>query len=71
MNENKEIAHPYKNTETIFGRILSPGEVLQEGDMYDSSNKQWKPVPKAFINRTIEKRLGMLLVRPATPQPSA
>lgn len=33
--------HPRNSNETILGFKLSPGDVIQEGDLYDASSGYW------------------------------
>ena len=58
-------SHPQNVEQTIFGRFILPGEVLQKGDMYDSTTGKWEPVSNAFIGNVVEERHGAMFIRPA------
>ncbi|MBI4088839.1 hypothetical protein HY415_01960 [Candidatus Kaiserbacteria bacterium] len=57
--------HPQDAEEMVVGRRLQPGEKLKEGDVYDSEDGTWKPVPKQFIGSTVKGNYSGTLIRPA------
>lgn len=54
--------HPRNAGERVFGRALEPGEVTQEGDVYDSTGEKWEPLPMTGI--VVHEDHAALLIRP-------
>jgi len=50
------------NGEQIMVRAVQPGEILQESDMYSSSNGRWEKCPCPGL--TLGKGVGVTWIRP-------
>jgi hypothetical protein len=58
--------HPQPRSAVIFGRRLSVGEIIQEGDVYDSTTGKWEECPSC-VGQTINKSCTGYWVRPEKP----
>ena len=55
--------HPRNAEQTVFGRRLETDEILQDGDVYDSTSGTWEPVPN--VGCSIHGGHGATFIRPA------
>lgn len=47
---------------TVYGRKLVPGDVIEEGDVYESTNRDWVEAPCPGL--TIQEGCETVFVRP-------
>lgn len=46
----------------VIGRKLTPGDIIEEGDWYESSSGQW--LPATGVGATVQEGVRSVFVRP-------